>query len=184
MGLITGFLLKKVAVAAGAATVHKVNKKHGEKAVKENLTFENYIYADKKILRRSFKVYDSNSKNIYDVSISSDRCELYDDEGVMLGEVQLFKGVSEYNYNIFLNNDEYEIERKNSINSECFLKEKKWTIKIKSLFDIVVKNKDGEDIIKIHDLFDKERVIIEFKNEKDEQLALIIFATLRIGKSR
>lgn len=179
MGLLTGYLLKKAAVAAGVVVYSKTKKKHGEDGIIKNLEFDNYLYIDKKSLRNSFKVYDKDSRKKYNVSSSFGECTLFKDNGIKIGSATFYKSLPSY-YNIELYGEEVgELKQHFKLKEEYTLSNKNWTIKRKSLFDINVKSEE-ETIIKIHDVIDKNRIIIEYKNIEDEQLALLIFGSLRI----
>jgi hypothetical protein len=180
MGLITNILLENAAWAAGAVALEKVNKKHGNKATMNKLIFDNYLYVDKKTIGKRFVVLDKNSKKKYKVSISKlfKECTLEDLNGKSLGRAyghgatsySLYKGGAEIGY----------LRIENLFKQIYTISNKNWIVKRDSLFDISVKTKNGEELIRIHDVSDRNRFIIEYKNIEHEIIAILIFGAFRI----
>ena len=189
MGLLTSYLLKKTAEAVGTAAVFKIGdkleKKHGEKAVKERLSSNNYVYVNKNAIGNRYIVLDSNNKKKYRVCKEFGSYALYSNNDNELGEVSKHKNIftKAISFTFTLSDNEVGTMVHNGNNpfkQEYIIKSKNWIINHKSLFEIEVVC-GGITIIRIHEIYDtKQKVLIEFNDNKYEKMAILIFAAFQL----
>ena len=173
MGLITGFLIKKALTGTAFLAAEKIvkhnEKHHGKEAVMKKLEFEHQLFVEKKSIVKKFNILDkdSNKKYIVTAELMSPfektmRCKTINDKNVcrVYSSKNLF--TKRVRYHLVSGNKELGeiIPDKFHVHKHTF-SFNNWIVQGKGLnYDLDVKDKKGESIIRIHEIFSTDKFVI------------------------
>lgn len=199
MGIIEKLALKAVSKVAEDIvtynTISYMDEKHSADAIMDKSKLDNFLFIKKKAsaLGKRFYILDEKYKKKYKVqwdaiSFGEPTIRLYDLDNNEIGNVYASKDCFSkwVDYYICKGKENLgKVIRCKTIKPKYELEFNGWIIEGDFLqYDMNIVDKQGHTVVRVHEVFNENKYIIEYNNVNNEKMAILMFMIIELDKNR